>query len=245
MFVFQLNIYRNVYSMGRKSRNGKKKQQRKSNKLVITRLPNGLPSVYVCKLDYVDFITMNPTLIGVDYFYRANSAFDPDYSSTGHQPMGYDRLAAAYRHYTVVGSKISISGSAQSNGTVPAWLTLATADDAVASNSSLRNIIENGAQARRIAPQSTSTATINSFYGKGNQEVMHAYYSQAKSLNKKLRGQYAMSAAVGANPIEVSWFRITAIRPDNLSIDPSPITVQVRMSLSVKFFEGLRTEAEN
>lgn len=43
-----------------------------------------------------------------NYRFRCNSLYDPDYTSTGHQPLGFDQAGALYDHYTVVGAKISV-----------------------------------------------------------------------------------------------------------------------------------------
>lgn len=45
--------------------------------------------------------------------FRANSLFDPNRTSTGHQPLGFDQLAASYNRYVVdkVSWYISIPGS--------------------------------------------------------------------------------------------------------------------------------------
>lgn len=43
------------------------------------------------------------------YVLRANSIYDPDYTGLGHQPLGYDQLAALYNHYTVLSSTVKAS----------------------------------------------------------------------------------------------------------------------------------------
>lgn len=53
-------------------------------------------------LRYSDQITLNPGAgANASYLFRANSIFDPDYSSVGHQPYGHDNLQQIYRHYVV------------------------------------------------------------------------------------------------------------------------------------------------
>jgi len=43
------------------------------------------------------------------FFYRANSIYDPDYATGGHQPLGMDQWEAIYNHYEVTSSKISVT----------------------------------------------------------------------------------------------------------------------------------------
>jgi len=41
------------------------------------------------------------------YVFSANGLFDPDVTSTGHQPMGFDQMMIAYEHYVVSYAQIT------------------------------------------------------------------------------------------------------------------------------------------
>lgn len=43
------------------------------------------------------------------FLFRGNGLFDPDVQVGGQQPMGFDQWAALYRHYRVIGSKITVT----------------------------------------------------------------------------------------------------------------------------------------
>lgn len=54
----------------------------------------------------VDMGVQGTTLVG--YVFSANGLYDPDITSTGHQPMGFDQLMAFFQHYTVLSSRIHV-----------------------------------------------------------------------------------------------------------------------------------------
>ena len=71
---------------------------------------NGFPDSRLTRHRYCDNINLYQALPGTPEFYLfgANNGYDPDHSGTGHQPMGWDEMAAVYGTYAVVGSKITV-----------------------------------------------------------------------------------------------------------------------------------------
>jgi len=60
-------------------------------------------------LKYADRYTFNE--MGVNFGrweWRGSALFDPDVTGTGHQPKGFDQMAALYRKYLVLGSQITV-----------------------------------------------------------------------------------------------------------------------------------------
>jgi hypothetical protein len=49
-----------------------------------------------------------------NYIFVANGLYDPDYSGTGHQPMGFDQMMVFYYHYTVLRAKITVNARSNS-----------------------------------------------------------------------------------------------------------------------------------
>lgn len=60
------------------------------------------------KFRYSDSISINPGAAGAAgvHVFSANGLYDPDVTSTGHQPTGFDEVSALYDHYTVTWVKI-------------------------------------------------------------------------------------------------------------------------------------------
>lgn len=77
-----------------------------------SRTLNPFPNSKLVRHKYVsEFTLANPgaPAIPATYQFLANSIFDPDNTGIGHQPMFHDEMAAQYKYYTVITSKIKIS----------------------------------------------------------------------------------------------------------------------------------------
>lgn len=65
------------------------------------------PARAVRRLRYCDSITLTTTSGSVgSYVLRANDLFDPDFTGTGHQPMGFDQMMVFYNHFTVTKARL-------------------------------------------------------------------------------------------------------------------------------------------
>lgn len=75
-----------------------------------TLLASRLPSNQEFVLKYCPFFSMNPGPSGSNalYQFRANDLYDPDFTSTGTQPRGFDQIMALYNHFTVVASRARV-----------------------------------------------------------------------------------------------------------------------------------------
>jgi len=71
---------------------------------------SGMPKMRRVHQRYAETVSVTST-VGVlgTYQFRANSPYDPNYSGAGHQPMGFDQMAALYNHYVVLKSKIRVN----------------------------------------------------------------------------------------------------------------------------------------
>lgn len=69
----------------------------------------GLPNSKLVRLRYTENLALNPGAAAmVEYEWRANSIYDPNYTGTGHQPAGAVELRPWYDHFTVLSSWIKM-----------------------------------------------------------------------------------------------------------------------------------------
>jgi hypothetical protein len=68
--------------------------------------PIGYPDRVKTTLLYCDTLSISGT--AQQYTYRGNALFDPDFTSTGHQPFYYDQYIAVYEKYRVYAAKMYI-----------------------------------------------------------------------------------------------------------------------------------------
>lgn len=76
------------------------------------------PATTVRKLRYSTTFQLTSTAgVVASYVFRANDLFDPDFTSTGHQPMGFDQMMLTYNHFCVVSARIKVTCRNKTNTT--------------------------------------------------------------------------------------------------------------------------------
>jgi len=96
----------------------------------ITSASQGLQAAFAnkqrCTLRFLRRVYLGPGGTGTgDYHsFRANSLFDPDYTTAGSQPTGFDQYAALYQHYRVLSSTCQMNIVNTSGQPVIAWCEL-------------------------------------------------------------------------------------------------------------------------
>lgn len=59
-----------------------------------------------------------------NYLFSANGCYDPNITSTGHQPMGFDTMMTYYEQFTVMASKITVCFVSNGNNAFRAGIAL-------------------------------------------------------------------------------------------------------------------------
>lgn len=192
----------------------KKKNRAPNGFQAVAKIGKFIPPTMMIKLRYVQQIQLDPTVGGIpqSYYFRANSLYDPDYSSVivGSQPYGFDQIKElGYKKYTVLGSKINIK-SIQPN------------PSQIESTKHNQNIVASIVKTLPTNNLMTTAAIIEngeSRYHFSNQTFMKShnnYFSAKKFFGvTDVKDNEQLSADVDANPSQVAYFRIICMPVEN------------------------------
>lgn len=158
------------------------------------------------------------------YVFAANGLFDPDITSTGHQPMGFDQLILSYNHYCVLSSKIIVTAKNTSTGATPVVSIMAQANNTPITV--IDQIIEYGLGER---------TTLESKSVSGSVKVIELRTSTRRFEGKPSPvNDPALCGDVAANPVEVQYYHVQIWDAAGVS---STVTMDVVIEYRAVFFE--------
>lgn len=198
------------------------------------------PNKRMAVLDYVDQIALTSSaagLFGTEQVYRLNSLYDPDFTGTGHQPYGYDQLAALYLRYKVEAVKIFVEwGDVSGDGIFPAFMVTTPNDGTTLAGKDVPTACEKQ-NVYQAGPISNT----------GQQLVRQALYLPMHKAVGLTKLQFAADvtnygAAVGANPTLSPFIRF--------AIADTAVTggLSVKATIRIRYYtlwEGLTTQAQS
>ena len=207
------------------SKKRRPKRQRRSSNVYkknlarnITR--NIVPNSKVVKLRYCTTISRNPALgVASTYIFRANSLFDPDFSSIGHQPMGFDQWATFYDHYTVVGSKITANFmSSNSSATTGSAIVGVYLKDSSAAITDVTTLMEQTNVGYKVMTASAA----------GQKATVSKGFSTKKFFGiRDIRdNRQLLGAPMSQNPTEDAYFHVF-VGPTDGGTDPDTVHIVV------------------
>ncbi len=167
---------------------------------------------FVQRHRYVERININPVSGGVGtYTFGANCMYDPDITSTGHQPMLFDNLMSIYHHCTVIGSKIKATFMSGSDTTYAGCgiggIELSGQPGAI---SDFNQLLE---QAKRVKHGTFGSATSGT-----NRLIVTQGFSSKKFFTQNSLDEDDLANTASANPAERAYFHVF-VAPTGTDVD--------------------------
>lgn len=186
-----------------------------------------LPRTFKGHLRYTDSISLNPgagTL--ASHTFNMSSLYDPDYTATGHQPLGFDQIMPMYDHFVVIGSKLTATIAGSGGFSVPTAVCL-NLDPDVSTASTVEQAME----------QNSSKYTI--LNGENRVKTITMNYSPKKFMGiSKPMSSDKLQGTISANPSDNAFCTIYAQAVDGSS-DPGAIDIVVTIDYVAVFIEPI------
>lgn len=203
---------RNIAAVRRAARN-----YARPRRLALTPFPNSkLVRHKYC--DYISIPAGGGAGVPVVYQFRANSTFDPDYTSTGHQPMFRDEMAAQYKFYTVLSSviKVEIAGTNAQELVYALWC-----DDDTTINATNSEVMESHAHSLDRLDRRNSPKRLTGWYNAAKWN---------KTTRSAILGDDSHKTGAGVNPgASVQKFYTLYISPLNPANTITAMTAKVQI----------------
>lgn len=178
-------------------------------------------------IPYLGQVSLTGTASAVNaYVFSVNGCYDPDITSTGHQPMGFDSLMLFYNHYTVLGAKIKIT--CQNTSVTTSHVAISISGSSTVTTDTFM-LLENGQAAFAIltpAGVAGSIATLSTYCNCAKFQGMSPKLIMA---DPNMRGDAA------SNPAEQMYFHISTWNPVSAAV-PS-VYFDVNIEYDVIFHE--------
>jgi len=193
----------------------------------VVKGPSVIPDRYFVKMKYSDTIFLGGGVLQyASYVLRGNSIYDPDFTGTGHQVMGFDQLCPAlYQYFTVFASSVSVRFMNQSSSN-PAKVFLFPSNSSVPGTDPLA--VEEQAYSKR-AYLSLNTAVGST--------LINSYMSTKKMFGLSKLPDYALdfTGSSTQNPANV-WFWNIFVYGLSSAIPSSSIAVEFKLTYWVEFY---------
>jgi len=157
----------------------------------------GMPDRFRVILPYSELNAYSGSALPSAQVFRMNSCFDPDFSGVGHQPSYFDKIAAIYGRYYVVGFALEVHITQQAAATQATEWVVCYSDQNISANT-----VEELTEAKYSVSGMLGLPT-------GGGSTAKVYLPEMNL--QKLMGQPVtepddnMYAGVGSDPSDVAW----------------------------------------
>lgn len=183
---------------------------------------NPLPMKWRFQTRYMENnLIIDPTAgANKEHIMRLNSLYDPDYTYTGHQPLGYDQLSPLYTKYTVIGCRARVTLTNEGHAPANFYLFPSATGVSMVGDAQLSTMCERGmARWCQLAPAGTGGCT----------KTLTLNWSARKWFGKSPFADDGCSALTSNNPSNIAWLHIS-VQPLNAgSEDPLPAVGSIVM----------------
>lgn len=220
----------------------KRKRFYKKNSLPYkpqTLVKTGFPRTTVLKLKYVEGFGLDAGIgLASTFVFRANSIYDPSYSSVGHQPMNRDMWANLYKRYTVIGARCNLRVFSQSTTNSYGVLAgIVVNEDANLADLTPSTLMEQGL-VRYVMANATVTA------GSGRGLSVSKNFSAKKFFNvANISDNKDLGANQDNNPVRTAKFICIVSPTPGSAVDLAQVHCVVTIEYLVLFSEPLEQPA--
>lgn len=215
-----------------KRRYRKRKYKRRKRAHKPTSLTNFSPqmplgSSYKMYTRYSDYnVTLNPGAVGApaSYVFTLSGLYDPDITSVGHQPLGFDQVISMYDHYTVIYAKATTYFS----NTDSAYTQICAMQlrDSSTTTTDIDNVLENsGAVYTVVAP----------FGSGGSVKPLTIACSPSKFFNRSVMASTTYQGNASSNPTDQVYLHLIA--QPQFATDTSEVRCSILIEYVVMFTE--------
>lgn len=219
---------RRLYGKRRRFRG--RKRRRKTIKAIVAKTPYARCGPAIAHrqkavLRYNAIVNLNPAAgVVATHQFSANGLYDPDWTGTGHQPMGFDEMMNLYSYYRVLWAKITCTVLPQGSTDYVCGIHMSPAqNDVVSSVQRFRELPTSKWVTVRYGTVGGATKQVS-------MTVKPSKFMGVRSDDADCKGTAA------ANPIDECFFNV-CVMPFNESNDLGVIGVQVYITYFAEFIE--------
>lgn len=166
---------------------------------------------------YVETVTINPSAaVSGDNVFSANGMYDPNITGTGHQPYGFDQMAALYDHFAVTGSRITIMTS--TTQTVPYWIAICLRDTSGSLSGYGTEVFLEQPGIRKVLIDPTVDT---------RRSISFNFSARKFFTTKDVVGSPELNGSSSLDPIEAAYYHVLLLPYGSDDLVPQKITVQV------------------
>lgn len=199
--------YRRRNRMNRKKRTYRRKnirrRYRKKASTLTIRTPSLLPDRLFVKLKYTQSGQWDPVVASpnVTQQWTGNSLFDPDFTGTGHQPLGFDQYAAFYSYYRVHASLlvVQLMSTAAANGSYLKFYLTPTLTSVIPGN------VDTGTEQPYAKRRFLAANTANNIV-----TLKNKMYTKKLFGYKTINQETDFAAAVTASPVNLWYWTLSS-----------------------------------